>query len=567
MKEITTSAVSPVPVGSKSKKTEASPEAFSLLMQQLTEQTASNLSAPFETSGMTEQNAVAPEMWVASSMEHLPQEPEITSAPEQLATTQAPGMSQISQAPFADLVHEAPQVSIVTAEQNQTSAGTAASPDSVSAALAPIDVATTVINPSESTLEGLDLMTNDRSEAAATTLETPLPEDLVGEEQSTAKGIAPFKEIKEIDSVTKTAIAETTEAQLKQSTEGTTQLGQRGPLDQASPVTHQATDTTSTLQRTNETVAKKAEAVSAQAIASSTATDNEMVAPALQLLDVSPLLTKQGPTPTKANMEQAVLPLAKAAAQLVQTSSTASEKKITLQFVPEKLGTIQLSLETNAQGSRLELTVQQPQAKELLLSIKHELEQVLQKQEQPILVIKEPTLASVQQAGPLSNQSFAGSMMASDSQLSQQRFLQAQKGQSKKPFHQSNTAEEEQQLAPIDISMDDFLKILAASMSNPSMGGSDSSGGGSTDYISQLVQFTTLESLNELSETLTTSVILQQQQQAFSLINKQVTLMDGTETLSGTIEKVRFANGYATIVVNGKEYSMSAIQEIGGEAK
>ena len=447
MKEITTSAVSPVPVGSKSKKTEASPEAFSLLMQQLPEQTASNLSAPFETSGMTEQNAVAPEMWVASSMEHLPQEPEITSAPEQLATTQAPGMSQISQAPFADLVHEAPQASMVTAEQNQTSAGTAASPDSVSAALAPIDVATTVINPSESTLEGLDLMTNDRSEAAATTLETPLPEDLVGEEQSTAKGIATFKEI---DSVTKAAIAQTTEAQLKQSTEGTAQLGQRGPLDQASPVTHQATDTTSTLQRTNETVAKKAEAVSAQAIASSTATDNEMVAPALQLLDVSPLLTKQGPTPTKANMEQAVLPLAKAAAQLVQTSSTASEKKITLQFVPEKLGTIQLSLETNAQGSRLELTVQQPQAKELLLSIKHELEQVLQKQEQPILAIKEPTLASVQQAGPLSNQSFAGSMMASDSQLNQQRFLQAQKGQSKKPFHQSNTVEEEQQLAPID---------------------------------------------------------------------------------------------------------------------
>ncbi|MEC5339062.1 flagellar basal body rod modification protein [Enterococcus casseliflavus] len=131
----------------------------------------------------------------------------------------------------------------------------------------------------------------------------------------------------------------------------------------------------------------------------------------------------------------------------------------------------------------------------------------------------------------------------------------------------ANTSALTQTKKSSDISMDDFLKILAASMSNPSMGGSDSSGGGSTDYISQLVQFTTLESLNELSEKLTTSVILQQQQQAFSLINKQVTLMDGTETLSGTIEKVRFANGYATIVVNGKEYSMSAIQEIGGEAK
>ncbi|MEB8399279.1 flagellar hook-length control protein FliK [Enterococcus casseliflavus] len=438
MKEITTSAATAVPVGSKSKKTEASPEVFSLLMQQLTEQSASNLPASFEPSGMSEQTATAPEMGIASSMEHLPQEPEITPAVEQPATTQALGMSQISQAPFAGLVQEAAQASMATTEQNQTSA---------TAALAPIDVATTVIDPSESTLEGLDLMTNDRSEAAAPTLETPLPEDLVGEEQSRAKGIATFKEI---DSVTKAAIAQTTEAQLKQSTEGTAQLGQTGPLDQVSPVTHQATDTTSTLQRTNETVAKKAEAVSAQAIASSAATDNEIAAPALQLLDVSPLLTKQGLTPTKASMEQAVLPLAKATAQLVQTSSTASEKKITLQFVPEKLGTIQLSLETNAQGSRLELTVQQPQAKELLLSIKHELEQVLQKQEQPILAIKEPTLASVQQASPLANQSFAGSMMASDSQLSQQRFLQAQKGQNKKPFHQSNTAEEEPQLAPID---------------------------------------------------------------------------------------------------------------------
>lgn len=438
MKEITTSAATAVPVGSKSKKMEASPEVFSLLMQQLTAQADSNLPAPIEPSGMTEQTVAAPEMGVASSMEHLPQEPEITPAVEQPATTQAPGMSQISQAPFAGLVQEAPQASMATTEQNQTSA---------TATLAPIDVATTVIDPSESTLEGLALMTNDRSEAAAPTLETPLPEDLVSEEQSTAKGIATFKEI---DLVTKAAIAQTTEAQRKQSTEGTAQLGQTGPLNQVSPVTNQATDTTSTLQRTNETVAKKAEAVSAQAIASSAVTDNEMSAPALQLLDVSPLLTKQGPTPTKANMEQAVLPLAKATAQLVQTSSTASEKKITLQFVPEKLGTIQLSLETNAQGSRLELTVQQPQAKELLLSIKHELEQVLQKQEQPILAIKEPTLASVQQASSLANQSFASSMMASDSQLSQQRFLQAQKGQSKKPFHQSNTAEEEQQLAPID---------------------------------------------------------------------------------------------------------------------
>lgn len=115
-----------------------------------------------------------------------------------------------------------------------------------------------------------------------------------------------------------------------------------------------------------------------------------------------------------------------------------------------------------------------------------------------------------------------------------------------------------------DISMDDFLKILAATMSNPSFSG-DSSGGG-TDYISQLVQFTTLEQLNELSETVMTSVILQQQQQAFGLIGKEVTVLDNEEKITGIIEKVRFSNGYATIVVNGKEYTMSAIEEIGGNS-
>ncbi len=161
------------------------------------------------------------------------------------------------------------------------------------------------------------------------------------------------------------------------------------------------------------------------------------------------LFDQAGPTPTKASMEQAVLPLAKRLPNFVQTSSTASEKNHAA-IRSRKIRHDPAFLETNAQGSRLELTVQQPQAKELLLSIKHELEQVLQKQEQPILAIKEPTLTSVQQASSLSNQSFAGSMMASDSQLNQQRFFTGSKRTKQKPFHQSNTAEEEPQLAPID---------------------------------------------------------------------------------------------------------------------
>lgn len=114
-----------------------------------------------------------------------------------------------------------------------------------------------------------------------------------------------------------------------------------------------------------------------------------------------------------------------------------------------------------------------------------------------------------------------------------------------------------------DISMDDFLKILAASMSNPSMGGSDSSSGSSgTDYISQLVQFTTLEQLNTLGDTLNASTMIEQQQQAFGLIGKEVTVLGDTSEVTGKVEKVRFENGYAVLVVQGQTYAMGALKEV-----
>lgn len=47
MKEITTSAATAVPVGSKSKKMEASPEVFSLMMRQLTVQAGKEPASPY----------------------------------------------------------------------------------------------------------------------------------------------------------------------------------------------------------------------------------------------------------------------------------------------------------------------------------------------------------------------------------------------------------------------------------------------------------------------------------------------------------------------------------------
>ncbi|MGY3746467.1 flagellar basal body rod modification protein [Vagococcus salmoninarum] len=113
------------------------------------------------------------------------------------------------------------------------------------------------------------------------------------------------------------------------------------------------------------------------------------------------------------------------------------------------------------------------------------------------------------------------------------------------------------------IKMDDFLKILAATMSNPSLSGGESGGGGGTDYISQLVQFTTLEQIQTLSSNLEYTMMMTQQQQAISMIGKEVTVMDGDQKVEGKIDKVKFSTGFATIEVKGKDYLMSNILELG----
>lgn len=118
---------------------------------------------------------------------------------------------------------------------------------------------------------------------------------------------------------------------------------------------------------------------------------------------------------------------------------------------------------------------------------------------------------------------------------------------------------------PSEISMDDFLKILSASMSNPtvSAGGGESGGNAGTDYIGQFVQFTTLQQIKEIGDGLNQSVRMSQQQQAFDMLGREVSVRDGEDIIKGKVEKVRFVDGYATLVVGGEEYYMSGIQEIG----
>lgn len=122
------------------------------------------------------------------------------------------------------------------------------------------------------------------------------------------------------------------------------------------------------------------------------------------------------------------------------------------------------------------------------------------------------------------------------------------------------------------ISMDQFLKIMAATMSNPSMDGGSSGGGGSnTDYLSQLAQFSELQKMNELGQNLQATVMMSQQQQAFGLMGQNVVVTDidpNTKkpiAISGPVDRVQFNNGYATIQVKGKYYDLSALNEVDGK--
>ena len=114
-----------------------------------------------------------------------------------------------------------------------------------------------------------------------------------------------------------------------------------------------------------------------------------------------------------------------------------------------------------------------------------------------------------------------------------------------------------------ELSVNDFLQIMAAEMKNQSPFGGGESGGSKTDYLTQMAQFTMLEQMGEISESLNVLSLMNQQQYTIGLIGKEVTVMDQEEgEITGVVEKVKFQNGYAVIQVNDKSYNLGAIVDI-----
>ena len=112
-----------------------------------------------------------------------------------------------------------------------------------------------------------------------------------------------------------------------------------------------------------------------------------------------------------------------------------------------------------------------------------------------------------------------------------------------------------------DLTVNDFLQIMAAELKNqtPFDGGSS---GGNTSYLTQMAQFTTLEQIGSIADSINVLSIMNQQQYTFSLIGKEVTVMDEEEEITGIVNRVRFQNGYAVIQINDKNYNLGSIIEV-----
>lgn len=116
--------------------------------------------------------------------------------------------------------------------------------------------------------------------------------------------------------------------------------------------------------------------------------------------------------------------------------------------------------------------------------------------------------------------------------------------------------------AKTDLSVNDFLRIMAAELQNQNPMGGESGGGSKTDYLGQLAQFTMLEQMNIMGDSINQLAMLNQ----VNLIGKEVTIYTGEEEdLAGKVDKVKYFNSTVYLEVNGKDYPIGLLMEIRGD--
>jgi flagellar basal-body rod modification protein FlgD len=112
----------------------------------------------------------------------------------------------------------------------------------------------------------------------------------------------------------------------------------------------------------------------------------------------------------------------------------------------------------------------------------------------------------------------------------------------------------------------DFLRLLTVQLryQDPINPVSDQ------DFIAQLAQFTALEQMQNLTDTIGAYVEVQRSlsasTQAASLLGRTVSVVDPEtgDTVAGVVEAVRFDGPLPLIVVDGKAFTLGSVYEIRG---
>lgn len=112
-------------------------------------------------------------------------------------------------------------------------------------------------------------------------------------------------------------------------------------------------------------------------------------------------------------------------------------------------------------------------------------------------------------------------------------------------------------LGKSDLKISDFFQLIAAQLQNQSMYDTVDN----AEFMSQMVQFSTLSQMEELSSAFQSNL-------AVSMIGKTVNVTtendQGTRTaMTGVVSQVNYQEGVPRLMVNGSFYKMADVTEVG----
>jgi flagellar basal-body rod modification protein FlgD len=107
-----------------------------------------------------------------------------------------------------------------------------------------------------------------------------------------------------------------------------------------------------------------------------------------------------------------------------------------------------------------------------------------------------------------------------------------------------------------DLTISDFFQLMAAQLQNQSMYDTVDN----AEFMSQMVQFSTLSQMEELSNAFQSNL-------AVSMIGKTVNVSakDGhgvTQAMTGVVSQVSYSDGSPQLMVNGQNYKLADVTEV-----